>query len=242
MIEGFSGNGGVGKFDRFRGFGRYKGFRGFGGPRSHQFYRKLRQHQGFRKLRLGSLYTWMALHLLLIILVNSISAYKAYHEFYHSPETSVIVQKLTPLVEARAIRYYGRYTGAETGYGFFGINVRSNGMLIGECGGTPMTADFKSYETTLRFFSMANALTDDFIKPDAHDSLPGGLLGEYNNLVFKNIAVTMYQQHGCVDSTVLLSYNVLQFPTLQAVRTGTPPAYQLTKLVTGTYSLTPHAQ
>ncbi|SFW79387.1 hypothetical protein SAMN05661012_04793 [Chitinophaga sancti] len=184
----------------------------------------------------------MAVHLLLIILINSISAYKAYHEFYHTPASSAIVQRLTPFVEARAVRYYGRYTGAETGYGFFGINVRSNGILIGECDGTPMTADFKSYETSLRFFSMANALTDDFIKPDAHDSLPGGLLGEYNNLVFKNIAVTLYQQHGCMDSTVLLSYNVLQFPTLQAVRTGTAPAYQLTKLVTGTYSLTPHAQ
>lgn len=213
----------------------------FGG-RCHQVRRKLRRYKHFRKFRRSSLYTWMAAHLLLIILINCISAYKAYHEFYHTPGNAAVVQKLTPLVEAVAIRYYGRYTGAETGYGFFGINVRSNGMLIGECGGTPMTADFKSYETTLRFFSMANALTDDFIKPDAHDSLPGGLLGEYNNLVFKNIAVTMYQQHGCVDSTVLLSYNVLQFPTLQAVRTGTPPAYQLTKLVTGTYSLTPHAQ
>lgn len=193
----------------------------------------------FRK---RSLYSWMAAHLLFIIIINSVSAYKAYHEFHHTPEDSYAVRKLTPFLEAKPIRYYGRYTGAETGYGFFGINVRSNGMLIGECDGTPITADFRSYETSLRFFSMANALTDDFIKPDAHDSLPGGLLGEYNNLVFKNIAVTLFQQHGCVDSTVILSYNVLQFPTLQAVRAGTPREYQLTKLVTGTYSLTPHAQ
>jgi hypothetical protein len=184
----------------------------------------------------------MGFHLLLIVIINCISAYKAYHEFHHLPETSVIVQRLTPYIEAKPLRYYGRYTGAETGYGFFGINVRSNGILIGECDGTPMTADFHSYETSLRFFSMANALTDDFIRPDARDSLPGGLLGEYNNLVFKNIAVTLYQQHGCEDTTVMLSYNVLQFPTLQAVRTGTTPAYQLHKLVKAAYSLLPHAQ
>lgn len=189
-----------------------------------------------------SLYAWMGLHLLLIVIINCISSYRAYHDFYHLPQTSVIVQQLTPFVEANAIRYYGRYTGAETGYGFFGINVRSNGILIGECDGAPMMADFHSYETSLRFFSMANALTDDLIKPDAQDSLPGGLLGEYNNLIFKNIAVTLYQQHGCEDTTVMLSYNVLQFPTLQAVRTGTPPAYQLHKLVKASYSLLSHAQ
>lgn len=189
-----------------------------------------------------SLYAWMGLHLLLIVVINCISAYKAYHEFHHLQETSGIVRRLTPFLEAKPVRYYGRYTGAETGYGFFGINVRSNGILIGECDGAPMLADFHSYETSLRFFSMANALTDDFIKPDAQDSLPGGLLGEYNNLVFKNIAVTLYQQHGCEDTTVMLSYNILQFPTLQAVRTGTTPAYQLHKLVKASYSLLPHAQ
>ena len=181
------------------------------------------------------LYTWICLHLLYIVLVNMVSTYSSYNEFHHRKAGSRPFKVLSELVNAKYPRYYGRYTGAETGYGFFGINVRSNGMLIGECGGKELTADFISYETSLRFFSMTSALTDDFIKPERQDT--ANIMSELNNLVFKNIAVTMFQKGQGQDSTVVLSYNLLSYPSLSAVRAGTPPRYQLMKLITASYSL-----
>lgn len=182
------------------------------------------------------LYTWICLHLLFIVIINAVSTYNSYNEFHHRKNSSRPFKLMSDLVNAKFPRYYGRYTGAETGYGFFGINVRSNGILIGECGGKQLSADFISYETSLRFFSMTNALTDDFIKPGRQDS-SNNILSELNNLVFKNIAVTMFQKGHGQDSTVLLSYNLLAYPSLSAVRAGSVPHYQLTKLITASYTL-----
>jgi hypothetical protein len=182
------------------------------------------------------LYAWICCHLLFIILANTVSTYSSYNEFHHLKPNSATAKGMSDLMNAKFSRYYGRYTGAETGYGFFGINVRSNGMLIGECGGKQLTADFNSYETSLRFFSMTSALTDDFIKP-GHQDEAKNIMSELNNLVFKNIAVTMFQKGDGADSTVVLSYNLLSYPTLAAVRTGSLPRYQLIKLITASYSL-----
>ena len=181
------------------------------------------------------LYTWIGLHLLFIVLTNTVSTYNSYNEFHQRKDSCRPLNAMSKLMNAKLPRYYGRYTGAETGYGFFGINVRSNGILIGECGGKELTADFKSYETSLRFFSMTSALTDDFIKPKQGDSVH--ILSELNNLVFKNIAVTMFQKGNGQDSTVMISYNLLTYPTLAAVRAGSPPRHQLIKLITASYSL-----
>jgi hypothetical protein len=184
------------------------------------------------------LYTWIGFHLLFILLINSLSSYTSYHDFHHQKGDSYAAKLGTALIGKKFFRYYGRYTGAETGYGFFGINVRSNGILIGECGGKELTAEFNSYETSLRFFSMTNALTDDFVKPgDSSHSQVKSIMSEYNKLVLKNIAVTMFQKGECEDSVVSVSYNVLGYPTLAAVRAGAPARYQLIKLITATYSL-----
>ncbi|HVI45301.1 MAG TPA: hypothetical protein VM802_10540 [Chitinophaga sp.] len=187
------------------------------------------------------IYTWIVLHLLFIFLVNTVSVYSSYKEFHQQPVTSRVAIAMEKLLNARPFMYYGRYTGAETGYGFFGINVRSNGVWMGECAGEGITADFRSYETTLRFFSMGNALTDDFIKPGAQDSvtkhLKGDIMNQYNQLVFRNIAATLFSKHHCLDTAMQLSYNMLDFPTLAAVRSGAPLRYSLIKAISVNYSL-----
>ncbi|NSL88299.1 hypothetical protein ECE50_015775 [Chitinophaga sp. Mgbs1] len=187
------------------------------------------------------LYPWIYLHLLFIFLVNAVTVYSSYKEFHQEANNNRAALAAEKILNATPCRYYGRYTGAETGYGFFGINVRSNGLLMGECAGEGITADFRSYETTLRFFSMGNALTDDFIKPHMQDSLPAGkgadIMNDLNQLVFKNIAVTLFQRHHCQDTSVSLSYNLLDFPTLAEVRAGAPASYQLMKIISVRYSL-----
>ncbi len=196
----------------------------------------------FYALKKPLLLGWIFFHLAFIILINANGSYSAYNQFNQKPNTFAPFVAATKLFNTMPCRYYGRYTGAETGYGFFGINVRSNGILIAECGGNGLTADFNSYETSLRFFSMANALTDDFMKTSQKtDSLKlaqgTDYMRAFSNLVLKNIAVKMYQVNSCPDSVISLSYNLLSYPTLAAVNKGTPKRYQLTKLISVTYRL-----
>jgi hypothetical protein len=147
------------------------------------------------------------------------------------------VRLVAGLLNAVPYNYYGRYTGAETGYGFFGINVRTNGLLIGECDGKKLSPVFASYETSLRFFTMANSATDGYIS-EAEGRTPDSLRGSltvkqaYDNLVLKNIAFTLYTKYGCGDSSATLSYNLLNYPSMEALQKGYPPKYQLVKMVT----------
>ncbi|UCJ08508.1 hypothetical protein KTO58_04780 [Chitinophaga pendula] len=192
------------------------------------------------------LYVWIGFHLLFIFLMNAVTVYSSYQEFHQRRDSNRVASVVANLLNKAPARFYGRYTGAETGYGFFGINVRSNGIFLGECEGKVLTPDLRSYETTLRFFSMGNSLTDDFIKPGTQDSLShhpaADIMNDYNQLVLRNIAVTLFQQHHCQDTAVALSYNLLDFPTLAAVRAGAAPQYSQVKLITVNYSLQPYAR
>ena len=73
---------------------------------------------------------WSCVHLLFIFLVNLTGCYRIYHEFFNKPQDSPPERFVAGLLNKAPLNYYGRYTGAETGYGFFGINVRSNGLLL----------------------------------------------------------------------------------------------------------------
>jgi hypothetical protein len=180
---------------------------------------------------------WSCVHVLFIILVNLLGSYKSYHEFFNKPQDSRPVSFLVGLFNKVPFNYYGRYTGAETGYGFFGINVRSNGLLLGECDGKKLIPVFASYETSLRFFTMANAVTDGYLS-EAEGRIPDSLRQSmnikqaYDNLVLKNIAFTLYTKYGCSDSSATLSYNLLNYPSMAALQKGYPPKYQLVKMVT----------
>jgi hypothetical protein len=175
--------------------------------------------------------------LLFIILVNLLGSYSAYHEFFNKPQDSRPENFLVHLLNEAPLNYYGRYTGAETGYGFFGINVRSNGLLLGECDGKKLSPVFASYETSLRFFTMANAVTDGYLS-EAEGKVPDSLRGymnvkqAYNNLVLKNIAFTLFTKYGCSDSSATLSYNLLKYPSMEGLQKGEPRKYRLVKMVT----------
>ena len=47
---------------------------------------------------------------------------------------------------------YGRYTGIETGYGFFGFNVRSTGFVINEYCGKTSNPEFNSFANCKQFY------------------------------------------------------------------------------------------
>lgn len=180
---------------------------------------------------------WGCAHLLFIILVNLTGAYRIYHEFFSTPQDSRPERLVATLLKEAPCSYYGRYTGAETGYGFFGMNVRSNGLLLGECDGKKLSPVFASYETSMRFFSMANTVTDRYLtgaEGKVPDSLHGNtnLVQAYDNLVLKNIAFTLFTKYGCSDSTATLSYNLLNFPSMKDLQRGAAPKYQLAKIIT----------
>ncbi|MEZ4904412.1 MAG: hypothetical protein R2822_23025 [Spirosomataceae bacterium] len=114
---------------------------------------------------------------------------------------------------------YGRISGTGSGYGFFAPNVKANGLILGDCDGTIISPEFRSYESSVRFNSLSSRVTDYLV--DMGDSISiekQQMEAQYYDLLFKNIAVKMYGQHHCRSDTFYVSYNILTFPTLAQFR------------------------
>ena len=73
----------------------------------------------------------------------------------------------------------------------------------------------------MRFSVLATRITDYITNtPDSTDIRNKALKEKYYNLVFKSIAVKIYNQNHCLHDTSYLSYNIFEFPTLDAYRHG----------------------
>jgi hypothetical protein len=198
------------------------------------FNKLLSPSQSFRRVVFLS---WASLHLLYIVVHNILSTDRSYRDF-HSLKPNPSIQKVASRFQTSTLlKSYGRYTGAETGYGFFGINVRSSGLFIAEAQGKKLLPDFESLESSVRFSSLSSTITDPLLKPRTGDmTKPDSLVRVYNELVLKNIATTLYRKHNVSDSSITISYMLLEYPRLSEFRRN-PAGYSLIPVKTVEYSL-----
>jgi hypothetical protein len=178
-------------------------------------------------------------HLSYVAVVN---LYASYNLWRTAQQPSAVDVPLPQLLQSPPARYYGRLTGAEHGYGFFGLNVRSNGTLLADCGGRKLEPTGRSFETSLRLITLANTLTDEWLAPAGGGRPDSALAADYRALVLRNVALTLHQQAGSPDTALVLHYNLLSFPALAAVRQGQASVYSQRALLTARYSFRPHAR
>ncbi len=121
----------------------------------------------------------------------------------------------------RPASYYGKFTGTSAGYGFFAPNIKSGGIILGDCDGNKIGASFENFESMMRFSVLATRVTDYLINTaDKSEIADKPIKEKYYDLVFKSIAVKIYNQNQCMKDTSYLSYNIFEFPTLAAYRHG----------------------
>jgi hypothetical protein len=165
--------------------------------------------------------TWAVFHIVFIICTCSFSAYDKYCLFYQLKEVDAFKSGNKKLFFNAPMLYYGRFTGTGAGYGFFAPNIKSGGIILGDCDGNKIGANFNNFESMMRFSVMATRITDYIInKNDTSGIRDRSLKERYYDLVFKSIAVKIYNQNQCLQDTSYLSYNIFDFPTLAAYRAG----------------------
>jgi hypothetical protein len=179
------------------------------------------------------LYLLMGGHLAYVAVVNLFASYNLWRT---AQQPTAVDVPLPRLLNTPAARYYGRLTGAEHGYGFFGLNVRSNGTLLADCGGRKLEPTGRSFETSLRLITLANTLIDEWLAPSGAPRPRTGLLADYQALVLRNVALTLHQQAGSPDTALVLHYNILSFPSLAAVRRGKAGEYTQHHFLTARYT------
>lgn len=186
-----------------------------------------------KKIRL----VWMIFHLVFIIAINTSITYSNYCGFNNIEKDNAFIEQIMKILNFAPFEIYSKYTGVETGYGFFGINVRSYGLFIGECDGRKITPEFNSFEIAFRFSCLENYLSNDFLKTNKNNYKHAKEMEKYRDLIIKIIAVKLYNDNNCKNNSLILSYNLLDFPSLVEFRKHNNAKYKLIELKRFNYIL-----
>ena len=161
------------------------------------------------------------LHIGFIICICSISAYNSYCEFYHFKKKNPVIRSLSGILKPKVIQFYGRLSGCDAGYGFFAPNVRSSGIIMLENDSNKYTPQFKSLEAKLRFSTFENLVSDHILQDESTENKStDSLINAYYDLLYKAIAVKLYNEKKCKNPSSVIGYDIYNAPSLAAYREG----------------------
>lgn len=163
-------------------------------------------------------------HLLFIAVSNLCSSYVNYCEYYDKPADSSLLNCYTALVNNTLCTYYAKYTGANTGYGYFAPNVRTAASLDCSYNGTGMQPAFRTKEASLRYENMVGSLIENVTlkyKPSEEWQRKAfEVKYKYNELIFKNIAVAIFNAYHLPPSEVSMKLCYIDHVPLKEARAG----------------------
>ena len=167
-------------------------------------------------------FTVFATFYIVCIVFNSVcSTYITHCDYHGVKKTSSLVGGLQWFLRNEPIQVFAHLSGADSGYGYFAPNVKSNGILMTEACGQKLVPQFNSFETRIRYRSISSRLMDDVLSGrDTTLMTPAALKLErdYNNLIFKNIALKLLNDNHCTDDSMRISFNIIELPSLAEKR------------------------
>lgn len=174
------------------------------------------------------------------IALNSVVMTRETHlDFFHK-RSNALDAFLGDLIRTPFLLYYGRYTGTETGYGFFGFNVKSTGFVITEACGQKFTPTFQTVEAENRFAGLRSQFIDyiDYWeRQKKYGNKMDTLRENYLDLVLKNIATFSVKGQSLPCDSVKTGYYLLELPFLAETTPDSIPAPTLFPLKSYTYAI-----
>lgn len=176
-----------------------------------------------------------------IFLNSAVITREIFLNFYDKDSTKVDYF-LGRLIRSLPFQVYGRISGGETGYGFFGFNVRSTGLLITEACGEVYTPQFKTFTGETRYECLRSNFIDyvDLIGKDrAATSIRDSLREGYLDLLIKNTASFTLKGVSLTCDSIQSGFYVLETPRLWNESHGLKTLYSLMPLKTINYVVRP---
>lgn len=172
---------------------------------------------------------FLFVHIVILVINNSVMTRETYLEFFDKKNTYF------DFISGRIIRnlffqVYGKYSGIETGYGFFGFNVRSTGFVINEYCGKSLGPQFNSLEAENRYSGL-RGIYIDYLKykypKNRKMNQVDSLLEDYLDLVLKNVSAYSLRGKEVNCDSVLTGYYILELPKLSELRKNPDLKYDL---------------
>ena len=165
---------------------------------------------------------YVALHLLFIVCICTISTYDSYCEFYRLKKDSGFIKQVAKILNPNLVQIYGKISGCDAGYGFYAPNVRSSGIIILENAGVKYSPEFKSLEAGIRFSTFESTISNHLLENDTlvRNKSEDSLFRAYNDLLFKAIAVKLMNENKIESKNSVITYNLYENPSLKMYRGG----------------------
>ena len=172
---------------------------------------------------------FFCIHLGFLVFNNAVMTRETHVEFFERKGTRLDTL-LSRIIRHPAFLAYGRITGLETGYGFFGFNVRSTGFVITENCGQAFYPEFQSLEAENRYSGLRGAYIDylKYKHPIGRTTSPiDSLQEDYLDLVLKNVAAFSLKGKALACDSTFTGYYILEVPTLKEASSGAAPSPSL---------------
>ena len=172
-----------------------------------------------------------------IFLNSAVITREVFLSFYEKDPTAADYF-LGRLIRSLPFQAYGRISGGETGYGFFGFNVRSTGFLLTEACGEVHAPQFKTFTGETRFECLRSNFIDyvDLFEKDITAArYRDSLREEYLDLMIKSTASFALKGIPLTCDSIKSGFYILETPQLWDKTHGRETQYALTPLKTFSY-------
>lgn len=183
----------------------------------------------------------LGLHFFYSIIYNAYLTWDNYLSFYgKDKKESKLYSFLDNFTQNKISRSIARYTGAETGFGFFAPNVLTSSVIAIEKNGKVIIPSFSNHENEIRYTNLASGITSRMLEPSSeYDTmrLKKPVLGKYTtredadsayyNLIFKNIAAPYMGYSTRSKDTITIKLLLYDYPSLKsyAASNGSGPEF-----------------
>lgn len=177
-------------------------------------------------------------HIGVLIFMGVTSTNYIYSVYHNRVPTNKVILLMDKCLSFSFAKYYTRYTGTETGFGFFAPNVRSFGTMMGKTCSKKFQVQFKSVEGSMRLNCMLTTVTDKLLQDTKMKTKQDTLFEKYNELLIKSIATNSFNNFNYrTDSckTIQLQYYLVEYPSLKIINSSKKSAPYLQLINTWSY-------
>jgi len=170
------------------------------------------------------------IHICTLLITGIVSTTFAAQKYMYGKERNTFINKYKKFENnSKLLRTYYRYTGTETGFGFFAPDVKSHGDMFFESCGALLDLPFETNEGNIRGNCLISNVTE-YINDDLQSGKKLTLKQRFSDLLIQNLVVKAEQVNGLKNNCkiVKVTYKLIEFPPLQStVTTKTPLLFDI---------------
>lgn len=169
---------------------------------------------------------FLPIHIISLLITGITTTIIAYQKHVYGKEQEGVVYKYKVFENnSKILRNYYRYTGTETGFGFFAPSVKSHGAMFFESCDTLLNLPFETNEGNIRNHCLITSVTEYVQQELEQKEKEPTLKHRFSDLLIQNLVAKVRQINNLDNkcNTVKVEYKLVEFPPLKSTINAEAP-------------------